>query len=195
MIILIDHYDSFSAILADYFKQLHCDILIIPTDKISLEKIKLLNPSHIIIGPGPGHPDDRALTDVYRLIKYYHTKIPLLGVCLGHQILARFFGAHIIPLPLVHHGLVSRLDNHSGVLFKGISGMSVTRYHSLMISANSLPLDIKIIAECTDIDSKNKVIMAIEHIDCPVYGVQFHPEAVLTEFGLKLLKNFLTLNH
>ena len=192
MILLIDHYDSFSAILTDYFKQLDGNVVVMQTDQISLGKIKALNPSHLVIGPGPGSPNDPVLNDVYKLIEYYHKKIPILGVCLGHQMIARLFGGEVVSVPSIHHGVISKLDKASGVLFQGISNdMQVTRYHSLMVSHELLPDEIKVMAECMETDSNCKIIMAIEHVRYPVYGIQFHPEAILTEFGLRLLENFL----
>lgn len=183
MILLIDNYDSFSYNLYQYIGSLNSDIKVIRNDEMSVEEIKKLNPSHIIISPGPGKPSESGIIeDVVREID----NIPILGVCLGHQAICEVFGSNIIHAPKIMHGKrdVLNIDN-TKTLFKGLGNtIEAARYHSLIADKVSGEL----IVTSTSSDG---LIMGVEHKTKKIYGVQFHPESVMTPEGIKILKNFL----
>jgi anthranilate synthase component 2 len=155
-----------------------------------LEEIVALKPDYLVIGPGPGDPQDSSLNDVYHILSQLYDKLPILGVCLGHQIICKMFGATIKRLEVVQHGVVAPLLNISGLLFEGLKDdIEVTRYHSLSANQDKFPQCLNITARCRD--GNNKIVMGVEHKRYPIYGLQFHPEAVKTSYGLKMLKNFL----
>ena len=191
MILLIDNYDSFTYNLVHYVEELDFDVEIYRNDKISLNKIKRLNPKKIIISPGPCTPNEAGIS--INLIKKFYKDIPILGVCLGHQAIAQAFGAKIVKAKKIMHGKVSMMTNLGSKIFSGIpKKFYATRYHSLVIQNNTLPNDFKIISDT--IDNGKKVIMGIEHNQYPCFGVQFHPESIATNpFGKKIIKNYLKL--
>ena len=191
MILLIDNYDSFTYNLVHYVEELDFDVEIYRNDKISLNKIKRLNPKKIIISPGPCTPNEAGIS--INLIKKFYKNIPILGVCLGHQAIAQAFGAKIVKAKKIMHGKVSMMTNYGSQIFSGIpKKFNATRYHSLVIQNNTLPNDFKIISDT--IDNGKKVIMGIEHNQYPCFGVQFHPESIATNpFGKKIIKNYLKL--
>ena len=191
MILLIDNYDSFTYNLVHYVEELDFDVEIYRNDKISLNKIKRLNPKKIIISPGPCTPNEAGIS--INLIKKFYKDIPILGVCLGHQAIAQAFGAKIVKAKKIMHGKVSTMTNLGSRIFSGIpKKFNATRYHSLVIQNNTLPNDFKIISDT--IDNGKKVIMGIEHNQYPCFGVQFHPESIATNpFGKKIIKNYLKL--
>ena len=191
MILLIDNYDSFTYNLVHYVEELDFDVEIYRNDKISLNKIKRLNPQKIIISPGPCTPNEAGIS--INLIKKFYKNIPILGVCLGHQAIAQAFGAKIVKAKKIMHGKVSMMTNLGSRIFSGIpKKFNATRYHSLVIQNNTLPNDFKIISDT--IDNGKKVIMGIEHNQYPCFGVQFHPESIATNpFGKKIIKNYLKL--
>ena len=191
MILLIDNYDSFTYNLVHYVEELDFDVEIYRNDKISLNKIKKLNPKKIIISPGPCTPNEAGIS--INLIKRFYKDIPILGVCLGHQAIAQAFGAKIVKAKKIMHGKVSIMTNLGSQIFSGIpKKFYATRYHSLVIQNNTLPNDFKIISDT--IDNGKKVIMGIEHNQYPCFGVQFHPESIATNpFGKKIIKNYLKL--
>ena len=191
MILLIDNYDSFTYNLVHYVEELDFDVEIYRNDKITLNKIKRLNPTKIIISPGPCTPNQAGIS--LKLIKKFYKDIPILGVCLGHQAIAQAFGAKIVKAKKIMHGKVSMMTNFGSRIFSGIpKKFNATRYHSLVIQNNTLPNDFKIISDT--IDNGNKVIMGIEHNQYPCFGVQFHPESIATNpFGKKIIKNYLKL--
>jgi anthranilate synthase/aminodeoxychorismate synthase-like glutamine amidotransferase len=156
-------------------------------DKIDVGQIKKIKPDYIVISPGPGSPKDAGISN--KVIKEFAGQIPILGVCLGHQCIGEVFGARIVRAKNIMHGKTSEIYHNRKGLFKGIkSPFSATRYHSLIIKNNTLPASLKIIAK-----TKKNEIMAIKHKKYPLWGVQFHPESILTDYGRKLLKNFLSL--
>ncbi|VEJ55973.1 anthranilate synthase component II [Pragia fontium] len=186
MILLIDNYDSFSYNLYDYLCQSGAQVEIIKNDQLSLPQIATMNPAAIIISPGPGTPENAGIT--LAAIRQFAGKIPMLGVCLGHQAIAQAFGAKIIKSPAPVHGKTEQIKHDNQTLFHNLPNLlQVTRYHSLMIDPSSLS-DKFTISAATD----DGIIMAIRHHQWPLEGVQFHPEAILTECGLQLLKQFLT---
>ena len=185
MILLIDNYDSFIYNLGRYFEILGHPILIHRHDKITLSEIEVLKPSHIVISPGPGTPDQTGIS--IDVIKRFAHHIPILGVCLGHQAIGCAFGAQIRHAHYPMHGKASQIYHNQQSLFINISNpFSAGRYHSLIINKSQLPNCLKIIAE-----SQEGEIMAICHRIYPTFGVQFHPESILTEQGLQLLGNFI----
>ncbi|MBD5384719.1 MAG: aminodeoxychorismate/anthranilate synthase component II [Ruminococcaceae bacterium] len=188
MILLIDNYDSFSYNLYQLIGEINPDIRVIRNDELTVGEIMALAPSHIIVSPGPGRPADAGVCE--EVIKTAAGKIPLLGVCLGHQAICETFGAEITYAKRLMHGKKSVItfDGDSRI-FKGISGdIAVARYHSLAASQNGFPDVLKITAQTDDGE-----IMAVEHRSCPVFGLQFHPESILTQHGKKLLNNFLEI--
>jgi anthranilate synthase/aminodeoxychorismate synthase-like glutamine amidotransferase len=187
MLLLIDNYDSFTFNLADYFKQLGQDVRVYRNDEITLKEAIALKPTHIVISPGPGSPKDSGIS--IPLIQHFAGHRPILGVCLGHQCIAVAFGASIAPAKHIMHGKLSKITHNKKYLFKGIDdNFNATRYHSLSIDKDTLSPDFDICATTNDPDAE---IMAIKHQHYPIFGVQFHPEAVLTEHGLNVLSNFV----
>ena len=185
MILLIDNYDSFIYNLGRYFEILGYPILIHRHDKITISEIEALEPSHIVISPGPGTPDQTGIS--IDVIKHFSHYIPILGVCLGHQAIGFAFGAQICHAYYPMHGKAGQIYHNQQSLFLKIPNpFSAGRYHSLIINKNQLPDCLKIMAE-----SQEGEIMAICHRIYPIFGVQFHPESILTEQGLQLLGNFI----
>ena len=191
MILIIDNYDSFTYNLVHYVEEYNYKVQVFRNDKITLQKIRKLKPKKIIISPGPCTPDEAGIS--IDLIKYFYKKFPILGVCLGHQSIGQAFNAKIIKASKIMHGKVSTVTNKGSEIFKGLpKKFDATRYHSLVIKNNTLPEYFKIISDTTD-DNK-KVIMGIQHIKYPIYGVQFHPESIATTpYGKKIIKNFLEI--
>jgi anthranilate synthase/aminodeoxychorismate synthase-like glutamine amidotransferase len=189
MILLIDNYDSFTYNLVQYFAELGEQVLVRRNDEISLTQIAAIRPSYLVISPGPCSPDQAGIS--LAAIQHFAGQIPILGVCLGHQAIAQAFGAKVVRAKTVMHGKNSLIKHRQQGLFKGLNNpLSVTRYHSLVVDKESVPDDFSIDA-WTEADEAE--IMALSHKKLPVYGVQFHPEAILTEQGHQLLQNFLTL--
>ena len=191
MILIIDNYDSFTYNLVHYVEEHNYKVQVFRNDKITLQKIRKLKPKKIIISPGPCTPDEAGIS--IDLIKYFYKKFPILGVCLGHQSIGQAFNAKIIKASKIMHGKVSTVTNKGSEIFKGLpKKFDATRYHSLVIKNNTLPENFKIISDT--IDKNKKVIMGIQHIKYPVYGVQFHPESIATTpYGKKIIKNFLEI--
>ena len=191
MILLIDNYDSFTYNLVHYVEELGHNVQVYRNDKISLKKIVKLNPKKIIISPGPCTPNEAGIC--LDLVKRFYDKMPILGVCLGHQSIGQAFGAKIIKAGKIMHGKTSKVSNLGSKIFKGLpSSFEATRYHSLVIKNGTLPKNFRVISET--IDNKKNVIMGIEHENYPCYGVQFHPESIASvPFGKKIMKNFLNL--
>ncbi len=185
MILLIDNYDSFVYNLARYVAELGFDTVVKRNDKITLQQINLLNPSHIIISPGPCTPDQAGIS--MDVIKTFGATIPILGVCLGHQAIGQVYGGIIGRAKNPMHGKASVIQHHEKNLFDGLANpLKVARYHSLIVSEENFPDQLVVTARC-----EKGEVMAIQHRDYPVYGVQFHPESVLTQDGHKLLNNFI----
>ena len=191
MILIIDNYDSFTYNLVHYVEEHNYKVQVFRNDKITLQKIRKLKPKKIIISPGPCTPDEAGIS--IELIKYFYNKFPILGVCLGHQSIGQAFNAKIIKASKIMHGKVSTVTNKGSEIFKGLpKKFDATRYHSLVIKNNTLPEYFKIISDT--IDDNKKVIMGIQHIKYPIYGVQFHPESIATTpYGKKIIKNFLEI--
>lgn len=191
MIALIDNYDSFTYNLAHMFQALKKTVSVFRNDAMTLSEIEKLNPSHLVISPGPGRPEDAGIT--LDCIKMFCKKIPILGVCLGHQAIAHTFGATITNAKKICHGKTSPIFHNSAGVFKEINNpFSATRYHSLAIQQDTLSDDFAVTAWTTDSQNNREEIMGIKHKSLPLEGVQFHPESILTEAGYQLLENFLT---
>ena len=189
-VLVIDNYDSFTYNLVQYFGELKQDVLVCRNDEITLNKIRDIKPSHIVISPGPGRPDDAGISK--SLIKEFAGKIPILGVCLGHQCIGEVFGGTVTNAPVLMHGKTSEIFHEGNSIFSGIPNpFTATRYHSLIVDLESIKnKSLKITAK-----TKDNLVMALEHKDFKnLIGVQFHPESILTEHGHKLLSNFLRLS-
>ena len=184
-ILLIDNYDSFTYNLYHYLSALKCKVEVYRNDKIKIEKIKKNKYQKIVISPGPGYPNQAG--NCLKIVKYFYKEIPILGVCLGHQVIGQVFKSKIVAAKKLMHGKTSLIKHNGKGIFNGIKKvMSATRYHSLIIDRKNFSKDLVITAETTD-----KTIMGIMHKKYNVHGVQFHPESIKTPEGMKLLKNFL----
>ena len=184
-ILLIDNYDSFTYNLYHYLSALGCKVNVHRNDKINIDKIKKNKYQKIVISPGPGNPDQAG--NCLKIVKYFYKIVPILGVCLGHQIIGQVFKSKIVVAKKLMHGKTSLIKNSGKGIFRGLKKViSATRYHSLIIDKKSLGKDLVITAETED-----KIIMGIMHKKYNVHGVQFHPESIKTPKGIKLLKNFL----
>jgi anthranilate synthase component 2 len=190
MILLIDNYDSFSYNLYQYVGMINPDIRVIKNDELSLAEIAALAPDHIIVSPGPGRPADAGICE--EVIDYFKDKTPILGVCLGHQAICEVFGGTIIYASTLMHGKSSNVHIANGSpIFRGLPPIiAAGRYHSLSAERSSLPDELLIIAE----DDEGEV-MAVKHRSYDVYGVQFHPESILTDSGHTMIENFLKIGN
>jgi len=188
MIALIDNYDSFTYNLAQYLGELGAEVRVFRNDQISLDEVAALAPSHVVLSPGPGTPDEAGI--MLGLIARLAGSVPLLGVCLGHQAIGQAFGGKVVRAGRVMHGKTSRIRHDGGGVFAGVPDEFVaTRYHSLVVERESLPACLAVTAQ-----SEDGEIMGLRHRGLAVEGVQFHPEALLTEHGHALLQNFLKGN-
>ncbi|MCX7120335.1 MAG: aminodeoxychorismate/anthranilate synthase component II [Gammaproteobacteria bacterium] len=185
MLLMLDNYDSFTFNLVNYFQTLNQTVSVFRNDEIAIADIEKLDPDYIVISPGPGNPDDAGIT--LECIKKFSGVIPILGVCLGHQAIGQAFGAKIISAQKIMHGKTSQIFHNNEGVFNNIPDQfNATRYHSLVIDRNTLPDEFIITAWTED-----QEIMGIKHRTLPIEGVQFHPEAILTEHGHRLFNNFL----
>jgi len=185
MILMIDNYDSFTYNLVQYLSSLGQEVKVYRNDKITVDAIRKLNPRKIVISPGPGRPEDAGIS--CEVIKTFAGKLPILGVCLGHQSIGFVFGAKIVHAKELMHGKTSKIYHNKKEIFKGLPlPFEATRYHSLVVQKISLPTCLEIIAW-----TKEGEIMGLKHRKYPVWGVQFHPESVLTKSGMDLLENFV----
>jgi anthranilate synthase/aminodeoxychorismate synthase-like glutamine amidotransferase len=192
MLLLIDNYDSFTYNLMQYFAALGQQVMVRRNDDISVAQIKALAPRYLVISPGPKTPDDAGVS--LRAIEHFAGKIPILGVCLGHQAIAQVFGAKVVRARKVMHGKNSLIRHHHGSVFQGLANpLDVTRYHSLVVQQSSLPAELNITAWTCNADNQPDEIMGLMHHCLPLHGVQFHPEAILSQQGKQLLGNFLQL--
>lgn len=194
MLLMIDNYDSFTFNLVQYFRELGQDVQVYRNDSISLSEMDALSPDHIVISPGPSTPDESGIS--LDAIRHFAGKLPILGVCLGHQAIGQAFGGKICRAPRVVHGYTSEIRHTGKGLFRNIpSPFTATRYHSLVIDEASLSDEFEITAwtaDATDLSRpEQKLIMGMQHKSLPIYGMQFHPESILTEYGHQLLRNFL----
>ncbi len=185
MIAMIDNYDSFTYNLVQYLGELGAEVRVFRNDEITAQELKELRPSHVVISPGPCTPDQAGVT--LQAISLLSGRVPVLGVCLGHQAIGQAFGGKVVRARQVMHGKVSRIQHDGEGVFRGLPERFVaTRYHSLAVERESLPACLAVTAE-----SEDGEIMGLRHRGLPVEGVQFHPEALLTEHGHRMLQNFL----
>lgn len=186
MILLIDNYDSFSYNLFQLIGEVNNDILVYRNDKITVEEIRDLNPEVIILSPGPGRPENAGIC--IDVVKEFHQEIPIIGVCLGHQAICAAFGGEVSYAKRLMHGKSSKISLNYDFIFKGLpSEITVGRYHSLSLVKDSLPDSLNVISKSRD----DGEIMAVKHNKFNVYGLQFHPESILTPDGLTIMQNFL----
>lgn len=187
MILMIDNYDSFTYNLVQYLGELGEELMVRRNDQIAIPEIERLNPERIVISPGPKRPEDAGIC--VELIRHFAGRVPILGVCLGHQAIGYAFGAKIVPAQKLMHGKLSEIRHDGRTIFQGLKNpLKAIRYHSLAVEEESLPEDFEISAR-----SEDGEIMAIRHKRFILEGVQFHPESILTEEGKRLLENFLRL--
>ena len=190
MLLMIDNYDSFTYNLVQYLGELGQDVQVYRNDEIDLETVKNLNPRHIVISPGPCTPNEAGIS--VPLIHEFAGKIPLLGVCLGHQSIGQAFGGHITKAKTLMHGKTSQIHHTNTGVFKDLPNpFTATRYHSLVVERATIPDCLEITAWTQDENGEFGEIMGVKHKTLPIEGVQFHPESVLTEHGHALLHNFL----
>ena len=187
MILIIDNYDSFTYNLVQYLGEMGGDLQVYRNDKITINEIKRLRPSHIVISPGPKWPKDAGVSS--EVIKTFSGSIPILGVCLGHQCIGEVFGGKVVLAKRLMHGKTSFIYHNEKTIFKGIENpFEATRYHSLLVERESMPSCLEITAQ-----TKEKEIMGIKHKKFPIWGIQFHPESILTKVGKDILRNFLNM--
>ena len=193
MLLMIDNYDSFTYNLVQYFGELGADVQVYRNDKIDIAGIEQLAPDHLVISPGPCTPNEAGIS--VDAIKHFAGKIPVLGVCLGHQSIGQAFGGRIVHAGAIMHGKTSTVKHNNKGVFKGLANpFEATRYHSLVIEKASLPDCLEITAWTEDAQGNVDEIMGVQHKELVVQGVQFHPESILTEHGHDMLKNFLEMS-
>jgi len=182
---MIDNYDSFTYNLVQYLQELGQEVITRRNDKITLEEIAHLKPERIVISPGPGEPRNAGISE--SVIREYGPALPLLGVCLGHQAIGEVFGGEVVRAGELMHGKVSQIQHNGKGVFVGLpQDFKATRYHSLVVKRDTFPAELEITAQ-----TANGLIMGLQHRRYPIYGVQFHPESILTEGGKQLLQNFI----
>ena len=184
-VLVIDNYDSFVYNLVQYLGELNAEPIVKRHDAITIDEVEDISPHALLISPGPGHPQQAGIS--VDLIKWAAGKIPVLGICLGHQCIGEAWGGKIVHAPQVMHGKTSLISHNESGLFKNIeSPFNATRYHSLMVDPESFPNELEITAKTDD-----GLIMGLKHKEFEIYGLQFHPESILTAYGYKLIENFL----
>ncbi len=190
MVFVLDNYDSFTYNLVQYLGELGAEVEVRRNDQVTVADVEAMRPERIVVSPGPCTPHEAGIS--IELIRHFAGKVPLLGVCLGHQALGAAFGGHVIRAKNLMHGKTSEVEHDGRTIFRGVaSPMTATRYHSLIVSEDQLPADLEVSAWTHDRDG-TRVIMGLRHRKFPVEGVQFHPESVLTAEGKKLVENFLS---
>jgi anthranilate synthase/aminodeoxychorismate synthase-like glutamine amidotransferase len=191
MVFVLDNYDSFTYNLVQYLGELGAEVEVHRNDAVTVADVARMQPEHIVVSPGPCTPSEAGIS--IDLIRHFAGKVPLLGVCLGHQALGEAFGGNVVRAQHLMHGKVSQVQHDGKTIFAGIeSPMTCTRYHSLIVEEKGLPRELEVSAWATEKDG-SRVIMGLRHRNFPVEGVQFHPESVLTSDGKKMVENFLGL--
>ena len=187
MILVIDNYDSFTYNLVQYFGELGAELVVRRNDQTSIDEIEQLHPEKISISPGPGTPDDAGISN--ELIRHFGPRIPVLGVCLGHQCIGQVYGGEVVRADRLMHGKTSPILHEGDGVFFGLPiPFEATRYHSLIVRRETLPPELEVVAETSECE-----IMGLRHRQYPVHGVQFHPESIMTGEGKRLLANFLSM--
>jgi anthranilate synthase component 2 len=195
MVFVLDNYDSFTYNLVQYMGELGAEVVVRRNDELSPAEVEALHPSHILISPGPCTPQDAGIS--IALIRHFAQpnapRVPILGVCLGHQAIGAAFGGNVVRAPRLMHGKTSEVEHDGKTIFEGIpSAMTCTRYHSLIVAEDGLPEELEVSAR-TGNPAGGTTIMALRHRELPIEGVQFHPESVLTTHGKKIIANFLKM--
>jgi anthranilate synthase/aminodeoxychorismate synthase-like glutamine amidotransferase len=191
MVFVLDNYDSFTYNLVQYLGELGAKVEVRRNDQLTVDDVEALRPERILISPGPCTPSDAGIS--VELIRRFAGKVPVLGVCLGHQALGEAFGGKVVRAKQLMHGKTSKVEHDGKTVFRGLtSPMTATRYHSLIVSENNLPAELEVSAHTVESDG-TRVIMGLRHRKFPLEGVQFHPESVLTSEGKKMVENFLAL--
>jgi anthranilate synthase/aminodeoxychorismate synthase-like glutamine amidotransferase len=191
MVFVLDNYDSFTYNLVQYLGELGEEVVVRRNDQVSVDEIKAMRPARVVLSPGPCTPQEAGIS--IELIRHFSGKLPILGVCLGHQAIGAAFGGHIIRSSNLMHGKTSQVEHDGRTIFQGIpSPITCTRYHSLIVEESTLPPVLQISARAAERDGST-VIMGVRHRQAPVEGVQFHPESVLTQAGKQIVANFLQL--
>jgi anthranilate synthase/aminodeoxychorismate synthase-like glutamine amidotransferase len=191
MVFVLDNYDSFTYNLVQYLGELGADVVVRRNDELTVNEIEALQPERILISPGPCTPAEAGIS--VELIRHFAGKLPILGVCLGHQAIGEAFGGKVVRAKKIMHGKTSEIEHDARSVFRDLpTPLTATRYHSLVVSPENLPKDLEVTAHTSD-GPGNKVIMGLRHRRFPVEGVQFHPESVLTQHGKQMLRNFLEL--
>jgi len=189
MILMIDNYDSFTYNLVQYLGQLGEEVAVRRNDAVTLDEIEEMRPGAIFLSPGPGSPERAGLT--VDVIKRFHTAVPIMGICLGHQAIGYAFGADVVRAGRLMHGKTSGIINDGRTIFKGLtSPFDAGRYHSLLLRRETIPPCLEVSAETAEGE-----VMGVRHHDYPVEGIQFHPESILTPNGKRIIKNFLDMGH
>jgi anthranilate synthase component 2 len=192
MLLMIDNYDSFTYNLVQYFGELGADVKVMRNDQISIEEIEQMAPEHLVISPGPCTPNEAGVS--VPAIKHFAGKLPIMGVCLGHQSIGQAFGGKIVHAKEIMHGKTSMVRHNDKGVFKGLGNpLEATRYHSLVIEKESLPECLEVTAWTETPDGQIDEIMGVRHKEMVIEGVQFHPESILSEHGHQMLKNFLDM--
>lgn len=192
MLVMIDNYDSFTYNIVQYLAELGQDVRVFRNDEITVQEIEALNPERLVISPGPCTPNEAGIS--MEAIRYFAGKLPILGICLGHQSIGQVFGGHIIRAGQVMHGKISQIHHANTGVFAGLKNpYNATRYHSLVIDKQNLPDCLEITAWTENPDGSMEEIMGVRHRELAIEGVQFHPESILTEHGHDLLRNFLNI--
>ena len=191
MVFVLDNYDSFTYNLVQYLGELGTEVIVRRNDQVTVDEIAQMHPTHLLISPGPCTPNEAGISmDLFRKLT---GKLPILGVCLGHQALGAAFGGKVVRAPYLMHGKTSQITHDGRTVFKDLNTpFTATRYHSLIVEEKSLPKELEVSASTTEPDG-SRTIMGLRHRKYPVEGVQFHPESVLTSEGKKLIRNFLEL--
>jgi len=191
MVFVLDNYDSFTYNLVQFLGELGAEVVVRRNDQVTVAVVEAMHPERILLSPGPCTPQEAGIS--IELVRHFAGKIPVLGVCLGHQAIGAAFGGEIVRAPKLMHGKTSEVQHDGRTIFQGLrSPMTATRYHSLIVREKSLPKDLEISAYATE-NGNSRVIMGLRHKQFPVEGVQFHPESVLTGEGKKLIENFLRI--
>ncbi len=189
MIFVLDNYDSFTYNLVQYIGELGEQVVVRRNDQVTVEDVEALGPERIVVSPGPCTPHEAGIS--IQLIRHFAGKVPVLGVCLGHQAIGEAFGGRVVRAPHLMHGKTSAVMHDNKTIFQGLPmPMTATRYHSLIVEEKDLPVELEISAWTTEKDG-TRTIMGLRHREFPVEGVQFHPESVLTDAGKRLVENFL----
>jgi anthranilate synthase/aminodeoxychorismate synthase-like glutamine amidotransferase len=191
MVFVLDNYDSFTYNLVQYLGELGAEVVVRRNDQVTVREVEVMHPQRILLSPGPCTPQEAGIS--IDLVRHFAGKVPVLGVCLGHQAIGAAFGGEIVRASKLMHGKTSEVQHDGRTIFKGLrSPMTATRYHSLIVQEKGLPKDLEISA-CATENGGSRVIMGLRHKQFPVEGVQFHPESVLTREGKKLIENFLRI--